>query len=50
MKWKVPKDSPCITQSCMQEIGSSVCKNKCGYWDTLNQLARDGKLERDSNE
>jgi hypothetical protein len=44
-KLKVPADSPCVLKSCIQEIGSSVCKTTCPYWPKLQELAKAGKLE-----
>ena len=42
---KVPVDAPC-NDSCLQRVGSSICKNKCPYWPTLKKLADEGKLEK----
>lgn len=41
--WRVPKDAPC--NNCVQEVGSSLCKRNCDYWQTLKALASEGKLE-----
>ena len=42
-KLKPPSDAPCWT--CVQAIGTSVCKTTCGYWPKLQEMAKAGVLE-----
>lgn len=41
--YRIPEDAVCY--SCIQELGSSVCRNVCTYWRTLQDLKAQGKLE-----